>query len=136
MCLIVNEATKYHHLNKEENNKEIVKLKQQIAANLWIQVFAQLAEASAITKLFYLEDNGPGAGEIVHGVWIQAIGQLIEAIGVSGQLFTDHQQQLMAWQRTAINGDWLQSIGATVEAAGGEMVLRDDILKNGDGFIP
>lgn len=132
----MSEATKHKHFDKEAKDREILKLKQQIAANLWIQVFAQLAEASAVTRLFHLEDKVPGAGEIVQGVWIQAIGQLIEAIGVSGQIFTENQQQLLTWQRTAINGDWLQSIGATVEAAGGEMVLRDDILKNGDGFIP
>lgn len=132
----MNEATKHKSFDKEENNGEILKLKHQIAANLWIQVFAQLAEASAVTKLFDLEDKVPGAGEIVHGVWIQAIGQLIEAIGVSGQLLTDDSPKLLTWQRTAVNGDWLQSIGAAVEAAGGEVVLRGEILKNGDGFIP
>lgn len=132
----MSEATKYKHFDNGENNGEILQLKQQIAANLWIQVFAQLAKAAAVTKLFHLEDKVPGSEEIVQGVWIQAIGQLIEAIGVSGQLFTDGSQKFLTWQRITINADWLQSIGAAVEAAGGEVVLRDEILKNGEGFIP
>lgn len=123
---------------KNDNEKEIliVKYKKQIAANIWFQAFAQISEAWLVTKLFYLEDQVPGSHEIVYGIWLQGIGQLIEAIGVSEQLLATDNPALFKGQRTAINGDWMQSIGAAVEATGGEIVLRDSIMKDGDGFVP
>jgi hypothetical protein len=123
-------------INKNEKDHKILKLKQQIAINIWIQAFALIAEALTITKLYYLEDPEPGSQEILSGVWIQAIGQLIEAIGVSNQLSAEDTPSLLSGQRTAISGDWLQSIGAAVEAVGGETTLQDAIHNKENGFVP
>lgn len=121
---------------QDEKEAKIKELQLQIAANLWFQSFAQLIEAAAVTKLFYLDEQAPGGEEIVQGVWVQAIGQIIESIGVSEQLLSEDGPLHLRGMRTATTGDWLQSIGAAVEAAGGERVLRDAILKDGNGFVP
>ncbi len=120
----------------EDKETRILRLKQQIAASVWIQALALISEAVNVTKLFYLEDEEPGSLEILNGVWIQAIGQLIEAIGVSHQILSEDTPSLLIGQRTAITGDWLQSIGAAIEAVGGEKTHQDAIRQQEDGFVP
>lgn len=113
--------------NEEEKNLEILRLKQQVAINLWIQAFAQISEAIAVTKLFYLEEQEPGSQEILHGVWVQVIGQFAEATGVTLQLLFTDNLSLLKGQRIATLGDWLQSIGAAVEGVGGEKSIQNFI---------
>jgi hypothetical protein len=110
-------------INEEEKNLKVLKLKQQIAVNVWIQAFGLVSEAIALTTLLDLEQE-PGSQEILKGVWIQVIGQFAEAVGVTLQvLFTD-DLSLLRGQRIATTGDWLQSIGAAVEAVGGEIAIQ------------
>lgn len=123
-------------LLEEERERRILKLRQQVVANVWIQAFAGLAEAAAVTKLFYLEEQVPGSLEIVHGVWIQVIGTLLEAVGLSEQLLTEDESEFFYGQRHAVTGDWIQSIGGIVEAIGGERVLQDAMRKSLDGLTP
>jgi hypothetical protein len=51
-----NSQNTHPSVNEEEKNLEILRLKQQVAINLWIQAFAQFSEAIATTKLFFLEE--------------------------------------------------------------------------------
>lgn len=120
--------------DKQEQTK--LALEKQVEASLWIQFFALLSEAIAVTKLYELEEQRPGSHDIVTGIWIQVIGQLIEAIGVTQQSLAKDNKTVLAGQRTAINGDWLQSMGAAVEATGGERFIRDEIARDSEGFIP
>jgi hypothetical protein len=121
-----NEKSQNTHpsVNEEEKNLEILRLKQQVAVNLWIQAFAQISEAIAVTKLFLLEEQEPGSQEILHGVWIQVIGQFAEATGVTLQLLVTDNLSLLKGQRIATLGDWLQAIGAAVEGVGGEKSIQ------------
>jgi hypothetical protein len=111
-------------VNEEEKNLEILRLKQQVAINLWIQAFAQFSEAIATTKLFFLEEQEPGSQEILHGVWIQVIGQFAAASGVTLQLLVTDNLSLLKAQRIATLGDWIQSIGGAVEGVGGEKSIQ------------
>lgn len=114
-----------HPSNKEEEkNVEVLRLKQQIAVNVWIQAFGLISEAIALTKLSFLEEQEPGSQEILKGVWIQVIGQFAEAVGVTLQLLFTDDLSLLRGQRMATTGDWLQSIGAAVEAVGGEFAIQ------------
>jgi len=123
-------------LTEEEKELRILRLRQQVVANVWIQAFAGLAEAAALTKLYYLEEQVPGTLEIVQGVWIQVIGTLLEAIGLSEQLVTEDESAFFYGQRHAVTGDWIQSLGGIVEAIGGERVLQDAMKKNLEVLVP
>lgn len=58
-----------HRSNKEEEKDEtVLKLKQQIAVNVWIQAFGLISEAIALTKLSDLEEQEPGSQESLKGV--------------------------------------------------------------------
>lgn len=123
-------------LNEEEKNIRILKLRQQVVANVWIQAIAGLSEAAAVTKLYYLEEQVPGSLEIVHGVWIQVIGTILEAIGLSEQLVTEDDSEFFYGQRHAVTGDWIQSLGGIIEAVGGERVLQDAIRQRDEDLVP
>ncbi len=121
---------------EDEQKQSKFALEKQVEASLWIQFFALLTEAIAVTKLYELEEKRPGSQDIVTGIWIQVIGQLIEAIGVTQQNLAKDNKSVLSGQRTAINGDWLQSMGAAVEASGGERFIRDEIARDSEGFVP
>lgn len=125
----------FFNQQKLDKEAEIKELRLQIATSLWFQSFAELIEASAVTKLFFLEERVPGGEEVVQGVWIQVIGQIIETIGVSQQLLSDDTSAIFKGQRTVINGDWMQGIGAILEATGEEQSLRDALRRKENDLV-
>src|SRR4051794_40585865 len=115
------------NVNNDQTKKNNLKLKleQQVAVGLWIQVIGQITESLALSQLLTMSDDPFLEDEktIVLGAWVKTIGQLLEAIGVSEQISVKNEGEgaavIVKGQKIAVTGDWLQAFGALLDAIAG-----------------
>jgi hypothetical protein len=122
--------------NRASKNEELkAAIEKQIEAMQWIQAVAVFTEAILVSKLYTLKEDFDGERNIVIGIWIQTIGQLIESTGVSKQIRTNDEIEIIRGQKMLVTGDFLQAIGAALQAIGGEELLLADRIGNLFDFV-